>query len=251
LETGLKKKNNADASFFTNWSTTLKKGINDKLWRDNEGWFTNLVFPKDTPHSVWSYLMYDALTTVNTISDAQIQKLISHLNDDEFLSATGLFSISQKDTIHWDLEDVDWGGGGQYSGHPARVVEYLLRRKYPTEAFTILNRMSTWPDVTPYISQEQFGQFFATPHVEMPMSIAGAGYLQSIINGVFGFDPKYDGSLYIDPTYHPLLGLGATLQNYQFKDHKYDVIMNTDYFEVLKDGKSIAKNSYGKPVIVK
>jgi len=195
--------------------------------------------------------MFDSIDT-NVISDRQKHRIVDHIKDGEFLSNTGLFSISRLDTHHWDLEDVDWGGGGQYCGHPSRVIEYLLRRKIrPDIAYNILSRIISWADVAPYIPQEQFGQFFGTPHVEMPMSLAGAAFTQTIIFGVFGLNPRLDGSLVIDPSYDSIMGKFSSLQNYRFKTHSYDVRLFDQYYEVYGDGKFLVKNMYGKAYIIK
>jgi len=194
--------------------------------------------------------MFDALDT-KVISNRQKQKIVEHLREGEFISNTGLFSISPLDTIHWDLEDVDWGGGGQYCGHPARVVEYLFREKIRTDiAYDILERMSQWNTVAPYISQEQFGQYFGTPHVEMAMSLAGAAFAQTVIFGIFGLNPRLDGRLEIAPTYNQIIGPYSRLTGYRFNSHSYDINMYVDFYEVYGDGKFLVKNPYGYPIII-
>jgi len=179
------------------------------------------------------------------------QRIAEHIKEGEFLSNTGLFSISPLDTLHWDLEDVDWGGGGQYCGHPSRVIEYLFRNKIRTDrAFDLLKRISQWYNVAPYIPQEQFGQYFGTPHVEMAMSLAGAAYAQAIIFGVFGINPRMDGRLEINPSYDKIMGPYSNLNGYVFNSQSFDVNMYDDSYEVYRDGKFLVKNSYGTPFII-
>jgi len=238
-----------DYAVFLTWSKNIKRDVDEKLWKEDLGWYTNFLAPDDYESTIWSYIMFDALDT-KVISDKQKQRIAEHLKDGEFLSKTGLFSISLIDEIHWDLEDVDWGGGGQYSGHPARVIEYLFRNKIRTDAaYEILKRISQWRSVAPYISQEQFGQYFGTPHVEMPMSIAGAAYAQAVIFGVFGLNPRLDGKLEINPSYDPVMGTTSRLTNFTFQNHSYDIYLSLGFYEAFRDGKFIARNEYGTPII--
>src|ERR1019366_7481248 len=61
---------------------------------------------------VLSYHQLDLLDA-GILSEKQSDAMIGHLKEGEFLGPLGVYSISKADRIHWDIEDVDWGGGGQ------------------------------------------------------------------------------------------------------------------------------------------
>ena len=102
--------------------------MNQKLWDEHAGWFVNL-YPDGSKHLVLSYHQFDMLDA-GILSDKQRDAMIGHLKEGEFLGPLGVYSISKADRVHWDLEDVDWGGGGQYTGEPLRLAESLYRLGY-------------------------------------------------------------------------------------------------------------------------
>jgi hypothetical protein len=171
--------------------------------------------------------------------------MIGHLKEGEFLGPLGVYSISKADRVHWDLEDVDWGGGGQYTGEPLRLAESLYRLGYPELAWDILRRCTQWTSYFPYITQEIFADNPRSPEVEMPLEIAAGSGVQAVIFGVFGLSPHLDGTLVISPSYHQELGQ-AKLTGYRFRGHSYDVLLGPWDYEVFKDGKLVTRTNYAK-----
>ena len=157
------------------------------------------------------------------LSPEQQAALISHLKEGEFLAPLGMYSISKADRVHWDLEDVDWGGGGQYTGEPLRLVESLYRLGYAELAWDILNRCTQWTKHFPIVPQEIFGDNPRSPEVEMPLELDAGSAMGAVVFGVFGLRPHLDGSLDVSPSYHQELGQ-ARLTGYQFRGHSYDVV---------------------------
>ncbi|MBZ5561961.1 MAG: hypothetical protein LAP13_06020 [Acidobacteriia bacterium] len=235
-----------EAAQFDQWADQLEKSMNEKLWDGRAGWFDNL-YPDGGRHQVGSYHLFDILDA-RFLSEAQRRRLISHLTEAEFLGPYGMYSISKSDRVHWDLEDVDWGGGGQYTGMPLRIAESLYRLGYPELAWNILSRCTRWSGSFPYIPQEMFADFLRSPEVvEMPLEIAAGSGVQAIVFGVFGFRPQIDGSLDVSPSHHRELG-NASLTGYLFRGHSYDVVMDPWQFQVFRDGKLLADSPYGRPV---
>ena len=107
--------------------------------------------------------------------------------------------MSKADRAHWDLEDVDFGGGGQYTGTPLRIVESLYRLGYPELAWDILARCTKWTEHFPTIPQEVFGDNPRSPEVEMPLELDAGSTMGAIVFGVFGLRPHVDGSLEVSP----------------------------------------------------
>ncbi|MCL5006274.1 MAG: hypothetical protein M1404_07035 [Acidobacteria bacterium] len=239
-------RNDPDATEFDQWADKLDRSINQKLWDQKEGWFVNL-YPDGSRHLVWSYDLFDMLNA-GILSAEQQHLMVSHIKEGEFLAPYGMYSISKADLTHWDLEDVDWGGGGQYAGEPLRVAESLYRLGYPETAWDILARCTRWTNHFPYIPQEIFGDSPRYPEVEMPLEISAGGGVQAILFGVFGLRPHEDGSLDIDPSYHHELGI-ARMTGYKFHGHTYSVVMGPWNYEVYRDGRLAVRNVYGKTVV--
>ncbi len=232
-----------DAALFDAWANKLSAAINRELWDPEQGWFVNL-YPDGSRHLVWSYHLFDLLDS-GILSAGQEQSIISHLKEGEFLAPYGLYSISKADRIHWDLEDVDWGGGGQYTGEPFRLAESLYRLGYAETAWDILARCTRWTKHFPYIPQEIFGDSPGYPEVEMPVALAAGAGVQAVVFGVFGLEPQLDGSLKVTPSYHHELGI-ARLRGYRFRGHTYDVVMGPWDYQVFRNGRLAAQNVYGK-----
>jgi len=237
-------RNDPEAAQFETWSKTLQESMNQKLWDEQNGWFVNL-YPDGSKHLVMSYHQFDLLDS-GILSTKQSEAMISHLKEGEFLGPLGLYSISKADTVHWDLEDVDWGGGGQYTGEPLRLAESLYRSGHADLAWDILNRCTKWTEHFPYIPQEIFADYFRSPEVEMELELDAASGVQAAVFGTFGFRPHVDGSLGVSPSYQQQLGQ-ARLTGYKFRDHSYDVVLGAWDYEVFRDGQHVTRMNYGEP----
>lgn len=234
------------AAKFEQWTNKLDHSMNQKLWEPKVGWFVNL-YPDGTRHLVWSYHLFDLLDS-GILSAEQQHLMIGHLREGEFLGPYGMYSMSKADLIHWDREDADWGGGGQYVGMPLRVVESLYQLGYSEIAWDILARCTRWPDHFPYIPQEIFTNYPGSPAEEMPLSLSAGGGVQAVLFGVFGLRPHVNGSLDISPAYHHELGV-ARMTGYRFRGHTYDVVMGPWRYKVYQDGRLAARNVYGTTTV--
>lgn len=241
-----RERGDPEAGQFEQWASQLERSMQEKLWDEGAGWFDNL-YPDGSRHRVWSYHLFDILEA-GFLTESQRRRLVSHLAEGEFLGRYGMYSISKVDRVHWDLEDVDWGGGGQYSGMTFRVAESLYRLGYAELGWNVLARCLPWARAYPYIPQEIFADFLRSPEVvEMPLEIAGGSGVHAILFGVFGLRPQIDGSLIVSPSYHQELGK-ATMTGYPFRGHTYDLVMEPLAYTVFRDGKPVAQNPYGQPV---
>jgi hypothetical protein len=240
-----RERNDPDASQFESWEKALQSALNQKLWDPKAGWFVNL-YPDGSKQLVLSYHQFDMLDA-GILSPQQQDAMISHLKDGEFLGPLGMYSISKADREHWDLEDVDWGGGGQYTGEPLRLAESLYKLGYPEAAWDILSRCSHWSDDFPTIPQEIFADNPRSPEVEMPLEIAAGSGVQAVVFGVFGLRPHLDGSLDVAPSYHQELGQ-ASLTGYRFRGHSYDVVLGPWDYEVFRDGTLVRRTNYAQSI---
>ena len=238
-----RERNDPEAAQFASWAQTLHEALNQKLWDEQAGWFVNL-YPDGSKHLVLSYHQFDLLDT-GILSQAQNDAMISHLKEGEFLGPLGVYSISKADRVHWDLEDVDWGGGGQYTGEPLRLAESMYRLGHPGLGWDILSRCTKWTEHFPYIPQEIFADYFRSPEVEMPLELAAGSGVQAVIFGVFGLRPHIDGSLSVAPSYRHELD-PARLTGYRFRGHSYDVVLSSWDYEIYRDGELATRADYGK-----
>ncbi len=239
-------RNDPDAAKFEQWAAKLDHSINQKLWDPKAGWFVNL-YPDGSRHLVRSYHQF-ALLDTGILSAEQQHLMVSHIREGEFLGPLGMYSISKADRTHWDLEDVDWGGGGQYAGKPFRIAESLYRLGYAETAWDILARCTRWTNHFPYIPQEIFADSPRYPEVEMPIALSAGTGVQAVLFGVFGLRPHQNGSLDITPSYHHELGV-AHMTGYKFRGHTYGVTLGPWNYEVYRDGRLAARNAYGETAV--
>ncbi len=222
----------------------LKALVNSKLWNDEKGWFDNL-YPDGKKEAIWTNHLFDALGT-DYISATQVNKLVSHLRESEFLGRFGLYSIARMDSVHWDLIDADWGGGGQYAGMPGRISRNLYRKGFPELGWEILKRHTRYIDYFPYLPQNPRTDAPVQDRSSMPVEIAAGAGMEAIIFGLFGINAD-KGKLTFKPSIHEELGETA-LYNFRFRGKSYDIILNRNDFSVSLDGKKIAVRKYGETV---
>jgi hypothetical protein len=138
--------------------------------------------------------------------------LASHLNDEEFLSAYGLHSMSKKDAAY-DQLDIDNGGGGICTGFPAQVIEKLYRAGFADHAADILERILWWAEVMPYWGDSVTANckdYRRDTPLQNMLDVAAVA--QCIIFGAFGVDPRPDGTVAIHPhslAFSPSMALKA------------------------------------------
>ncbi|HBG26915.1 MAG: hypothetical protein A2Y10_10550 [Planctomycetes bacterium GWF2_41_51] len=186
----------------------LKKLLKQQLWSAKDKWFyfLNAKNQKELRYTIQMFKLIDS-----DVLDAEQRKgLLSHINEEEFLSDYGMHSMSKKDPAY-DQVDIDNGGGGAYTGFPPQVIEKLYKAGYPKIAEDIFKRILWWGERFPY-----WGDSFVANNIDYrkdsPLqntigSISGA---QSIIFGMFGIQVTVDGLLTINPvppSYSPEISL--------------------------------------------
>jgi hypothetical protein len=170
--------------------------------------------------------------------------MIEHIWDGEFLAPYGLYSISKRDTLHWDRIDADFGGGGQYVGMTLRIARNLFENGYSQEGYEILKRFSKYTDHFPYFTHNPWSDKMFQDQSSMALQISAGAGVKAVIFGIFGVKPHQDGSLNFNPFYHSDLG-NSELTDFRFRDNSYDVFLNSDVYSVKKNGTVIATNRYG------
>lgn len=234
-----------DAPQFLSWAEKTGQAVN-KLWNDDLGWF-DILYADGTKKVIWSYHLFESLES-SYVSASQKQRMIQHIRDGEFLAPYGLYSVSRRDTLHWDRIDGDWGGGGQYAGMPLKIAKSLFKLGYSHKGFEILKRFAKYTDHFPYISQNPWSDKMFQDQSSMPLQISAGAGVEAVISGIFGLLPQPDGSLIVNPSFEREIG-DSELTGFIFRDNRYDVILRENYFKVKKNGNFIAENRYGDKLI--
>jgi len=243
-----RERKDPEAAAFQAWADQLQNAVNAKLWNDREGWYGNL-YPDGTLHVVLSYHMYDVLDG-QTVPPERKRRLIERIKEGEFLGPYGMYSIARSDLAHWDREDCDFGGGGQYVGFPPQIAESLYRMNEKEKAWDVLSRCTHWVERFPHFPHTLYADHLALQLHQMhyPLEISSGAAAQAVIFGLFGLRPQSDGSMEVSPAYNATLGQKAKLSGYRFRGHVYDVELEPTRFHVWRDGQKAAEHAYGTTV---
>lgn len=244
-EWGNKLKDQESSLYFKD-AERLKELTNKNLWNDQEGWFENL-YPDGQRGTIWTMHLYDALGTGH-LTGTQTNKLVSHLKEGVFLGKYGVYSIARNDTVHWDLIDSDWGGGGQYAGMPGRLARNLFKNGFAEIGWSVLKRNMRYIEFFPYFPQNPKTDNPEQDRSSMPLEISAGANIEAIIFGAFGISIDGD-QLTIKPNTCEDLG-ETSLSNFKFRGKLYKIQMHKRTFDVYQDGNFYASKPYGETVII-
>ena len=240
------ERNDEDAKVFQSAAASIEPALNNLLWNEEAGWYGTL-YPDGARSLVYSYHVFDMLRTA-AVSPARKQRMAGRIREGEFLAPYGMYSISLSDRDHWDMEDCDWGGGGQYVGQPLRIADSLYACGEAERAWQLLSRCTQWVEHFPYFPQTIYGDVLKLQEhqIDWPLQISSGAGAQAVIGGVFGLKPQFDGSLDIRPNYNSTLGQ-AKLTGYRFRGHVYDISLAPRSFSVFKDGQLVNNAPMDRP----
>ena len=203
------------------------------LWDADAQWYATA--PEAGRHElVWSYQVLELLSS-ESLADERKAALASHLVPGRFLARHGLYSIARTDELHWDHDDADWGGGGQYTGMPLRIAEALWRAGLPGDAWRVLSRCLGWTEAFGSIPQEIMGDSLTTLDIEQAAEIAVGAGIQAVIFGLFGIRPRPDGRLVVAPA-RPATAAPLGLHGYRHRGRLLDVELGADTWRAVWDG---------------
>lgn len=174
----------------------LQSHLVRSLWNEDLGWLSCLDQGGNSNTS-WSIQVFDVLRT-GILDDHHISRLISHLNDKEFLSELGVHSLSKLDP-GYDASDVDWGGPGVYAGDGPELVEDLYLSGCYAQADTLLGRLLWWGDRFPYYPQAILASEIGYRHDGRANVIAGLKAAECCIFGLLGLRVDIDGTISVKP----------------------------------------------------
>ena len=173
---------------------------------------------------------------------------MSHLNEEEFLSAYGIHSISKKDPAY-DQKDVDHGGGGAYTGNPPELARRLYKSGYPRQAEDILRRILWWGERMPYwgdsMVANQVDYRRDTPSMNEISALSGA---QCIIFGMFGVTVGLNGDVTINPQ-PPSFAPDIALRGLKIRGLTFDIAVDHGgEYLVTVNGRSL-RSKVGRGVV--
>jgi hypothetical protein len=185
---------------------SVAKAVNQVLWLDKEGWYgtrqrDGSVIP------VYSIQVYELLRVPGLVSRERAERLMAHLNDNEFLAQWGIRSMSIKDPL-FDYNDHDWAGPMSYTGTGPELSADFFSAGFPAQGWLALNKILWWPDhlaVYPqgitndsyafrYPQSEHFGGRVGAGRSNLIASCVG---VDTILRGIFGLEFGADGSIKI------------------------------------------------------
>ncbi len=242
---GLLNDSNKD-SYFRD-AEKLKGLMNKNLWNDQIGWFENL-YPDGTKGAIWTNHLFDALGT-DYLTGTQVNKLVSHIREGVFLGKFGVYSIARKDSVHWDMIDSDWGGGGQYAGMPGRISRNLYEQGFAEMGWDLLKRHIRYIDYFPYLPQNPRTDSPQQDRSSMPVEISAGAGMEAIILGTFGINIDKN-VLTVKANTPEELGV-TTLRDFKFRGKLYIIQINERNFMVFQDGKLIADKPFGEAVVIR
>jgi len=208
--------------------------VQQELWDEKKQWFAAL-YPDGFKDYVYSIQVYDALYA-GACTPAQEKILISQLRDGAYLGKYGVSSISKTDSLHFEVVDTDWSGGGAYTGDGPQLAFMLYEKGYPEVAWDVLKRHFWMGENFIYYPQEHYCDRPMSPAYKRANVSAGLTGVETILFGLIGFQPQYNGDLYI----HPQLSEGSVhVKDFVYKKQHFDVEASTTHLVVRKNGEII------------
>jgi hypothetical protein len=217
----------------------LRGELKKQLWDTDKKWFLYKMPDAKPPIAAYRYTvqMYYLLGS-GVLDQEQESGLLSHLNEDEFLSDYGLHSLAKHDPAYFQ-PDVDNGGPGACTCFPLNIAKALYIMGKPQLAEDILKRILWWGERMPYWGDSFYADTMRyreeTPLQSTIDAVTGA---QCIIYGMFGICPDFDGSITINPSL-PAFATQISLTGVRLRNQVFDVAVKDDSYKVSCQGKTI------------
>jgi hypothetical protein len=225
----------------------LKVVLKEQLWDPELKWFTfaDDKGNKEVRYTVQMFYLFNSDVIDNEIE----QGLLSHLNNDEFFSDYGLHSMSKKD-IAYDQVDIDNGGGGICTIFPPQIAELLYNEGKPEAADNIMGRILWWGQRLPYFGDSQAAnEIDYRQDTPLQADIGTISLAESILFGIIGINPGFDGTITINPAKTKLAG-NIEIKGLKIRGKIMDIVVTGDQYEVVSKGKTY-RNKIGVATVIK
>ncbi len=214
-----------------NQSGIIIHAIQKELWDNKANWFAS-VYPDGFRDFVFSIQGFDALRA-GVCTPQMETALVSHLRDGAFLGECGITSISKEDSIHYEVLDTDWSGGGAYTGDGPQLALIMYERNKPELAWDILKRHFWMGKHFIYYPQEHFADKPMSPEHKRANIVSGLAGAEAILFGLIGFQPQYDGGLFINP--HPVNKGEVKITGFEYRGNSFDIELSTKEMIIFKN----------------
>ena len=224
----------------------LKELLKDELWDPEIKWFkfADSEGKKDVRYMVQMFKLFDS----EVIDGETEQGLLSHLNEEEFLSDYGLHSMSKQDEAY-DQVDIDCGGGGNCSSFTPLIIEFLYQDGKTEMADDLLKRILWWGTRMPYFSDsEPANEIDYRQDTPLQSNISTGCLAQCILFGLFGISADFDGTITINPVKTELANELA-LKGLKIRGKTMDISITGDKYEVVTEDKTY-RNNLGTPTVI-
>lgn len=218
---------------FVRRAEELKEHIIDQLWDSTAGWLTSRDL-EGIRRPGWSIQVFDTLRT-GLLDPEKTTALVKHLNDNEFLSAFGVHSLSKQDP-GYDVRDVDWGGPGVYSGDGPELVEDLYLSGQFDRGDDILRRILWWGERLPYYPQAMIADAIDYRRDGRANIIAGLKVNECLVFGLLGLTIYQSNSAFIKPHLPSFLD-DYCIDGLWLKDSNIRVEVSKEGYLLCLDGK--------------
>jgi hypothetical protein len=217
----------------------LKKSMKEQLWDPGIKWFR---YEDDKGNKYPRYTIQIFYLLNSGVIDNEIkQGLLSHLNDNEFLTNYGFLSMSKKDD-QYDQSDIDNGGGGGCTLFPPQITELLYDDGSSDVADGIMRRILWWGTRLPYFGDSEVAtEIDYRQDTPLQCDIGSIAVSESILFGMFGINVDFDGSISINPV-KTSLAKRLQIKGLKIRGKTLDVSVEGGKYEVRTGNKTFTNN---------
>ena len=207
------------------------------LWNEDAKWFDFIW--EGQKELRFTVQMFKFLTS-DVVSQEIKEKLLSHLNETEFLSEYGLHSMSKLDPAY-DIVDIDNGGGGICTEFAAVIIGQLYDIGKEDLASDILRRILWWGEKLPYLG-DSCAAYTMLQREDTPLQcdISSVSLAQVILFNIIGLKVSFDGKISICPPKNHLANR-LEYKNFKLLGKNFDVVVDNQEYSVYIEGETITK----------